>query len=216
MPPRPPAGGRRNTTLTVVAVAAIVAGLIGVILSLTLHARPSQAQTNQPPRNRPAGLGAGQRSTTGARATGEPTSRVNAPAGQAAATDPAAAGTVSSDPVTSGAAAVTNPRQVCGAAFQVIDSAPLRGPDGVLAGRVFLLFNPGTGRNCTTTLKSEQVGVASPTSAYLEVQGAARVTASGSFQFFAGPVRAAAATRCVKWGGSVGDATFDSPFEHCG
>jgi hypothetical protein len=48
------------------------------------------------------------------------------------------------------------------------------------------------------------------------VQGKARVTDSGSFAYYAGPVRAAAAGKCVKWGGKAGSAVYDSTFEHCG
>lgn len=160
---------RRNKTITVAAVAAIVVGLIGVILSLTFRPGTSEAQTQVGDRR--------------------------------------AGGTSATNPYT--------PRQVCGSAFQVIDSAPLRSSDGVLAGRVFLLFNSVTGKNCTVTLKAVQFGVGSPASAYLEVQGAARSTDSGSFSYYAGPVKASAAGVCVKWGGSVGTVTYDSPFEHC-
>ena len=45
---------------------------------------------------------------------------------------------------------------------------------------------------------------------------ALKVTDSGDFQYYAGPVRAKAAGVCVKWGGAIQDAAYDSPFEHCG
>ncbi|MFI5615498.1 exo-alpha-sialidase [Amycolatopsis sp. NPDC051903] len=99
----------------------------------------------------------------------------------------------------------------CGAGYGVIGSAPL-GP----AGTVYLSYNSANGRNCVSTIKKSGAGTASPTSAYLQVQGAARTTDSGSFSYYAGPVSAPAAGRCVQWGGAIGTATYDSPLEHCG
>ncbi|MFI6452707.1 M23 family metallopeptidase [Streptosporangium amethystogenes] len=103
------------------------------------------------------------------------------------------------------------PQEVCGSGYDVIDSAALGS-----AGTVYLLYNGSNGYNCVTTIKSTSIGTASATSAYLEVQGATRVTDSGNFAYYAGPIRASGAGKCVKWGGKVGSAGYDSPFEHCG
>ncbi|MGW5264891.1 N-acetylmuramoyl-L-alanine amidase [Microbispora sp. NPDC004025] len=103
------------------------------------------------------------------------------------------------------------PEQVCGAGYSVIDSAALG-----TAGTVYLLYNSGNGYNCVVTLKKTSLGTATATSAYLEVQGRTRVTDSGTYGYYAGPVRAAAADKCVKWGGKAGSSGYDSPFEHCG
>ncbi|MEU6797593.1 peptidoglycan recognition family protein [Nonomuraea wenchangensis] len=103
------------------------------------------------------------------------------------------------------------PESVCGAGYKVIDSAALG-----TAGTAYLLYNSGNGYNCVATLKKTSLGTATATSAYLEVQGKARVTDSGNFAYYAGPVRAAAAGKCVKWGGKAGSSSYDSPFEHCG
>lgn len=105
--------------------------------------------------------------------------------------------------------------QACGSGYQVIDSATLTGGDGQRKGRVFLLYHAGTGTNCVVTLKDTAVGAKSAASAYLEVQGRARSTDSGSFDYYAGPVRASAAGTCVKWGGSTGGVSYGSGFEHC-
>ncbi|RAO48989.1 Non-specific serine/threonine protein kinase [Micromonospora saelicesensis] len=105
--------------------------------------------------------------------------------------------------------------QACGSGYQVIDSATLTGGDGQRKGRVFLLYHAGTGTNCVVTLKDSAVGAKSAASAYLEVQGRARSTDSGSFEYYAGPVRATAAGTCVKWGGSTGGVSYGSGFEHC-
>lgn len=101
------------------------------------------------------------------------------------------------------------PQAVCGTGFQVIDWAALGS-----AGTVYLLYKDGA--NCVATIKSTSIGTASATSAFLEVEGGTRTTDSGSFGYYAGPVTKSAASRCVKWGGSVGSSSYTSPFEHCG
>lgn len=101
--------------------------------------------------------------------------------------------------------------EVCGTGYTVIDQAALGD-----AGTVYLTYNSANGGNCVVTLKQASAGTPSPVSAYLEVQGSARVTDSGSFSYYAGPVRAIATDTCVKWGGSVDASTYDSAFEHCG
>jgi len=100
--------------------------------------------------------------------------------------------------------------QVCGAGFKEIDSASLGNQ-----GRVALLYKASTGQNCVVTLRKSTSGKATM-SAYLEVKGKKRQTDKGSFQYYAGPIRAKALHTCVKWGGSIGNAKYDSPFEHCG
>lgn len=103
------------------------------------------------------------------------------------------------------------PQEVCGSGYDVIDSAALGS-----AGTVYLLYDNSTGYNCVTTIRSTSIGTASATGAYLEVQGATRVTDSGNFAYYAGPIRASGAGKCVKWGGKAGSTGYDSPFEHCG
>jgi hypothetical protein len=103
------------------------------------------------------------------------------------------------------------PQSICGAGYETVDSAALGS-----AGTVYLLYNNANGYNCVATVKSTSIGTATATTAYLEVQGKTRVTDSGSFAYYAGPVRAPAAGKCVKWGGKAGTSGYDSPFEHCG
>jgi len=104
-----------------------------------------------------------------------------------------------------------NPKEICGSGFSVINE---KGLDG--NGRVYLLYNSGTGKNCVTTVKNTKIGTKSPASAFLEVQGGDRKTDKGEFSYYAGPVKQAAADKCVKWGGSVGGKSFTSKFGHCG
>ncbi|MCG5213146.1 peptidoglycan recognition protein family protein [Streptosporangium soli] len=101
------------------------------------------------------------------------------------------------------------PEQVCGTGYDVIDSAALGS-----SGTVYLLYN-GTS-NCVATMKSTSLGTATAVSAYLEVEGQTRITDSGNFSYYAGPVRASAAGKCVRWGGKAGSSVYDSPLEHCG
>jgi hypothetical protein len=103
------------------------------------------------------------------------------------------------------------PQEVCGSGYDVIDSAALG-----TVGKVFLLYNSGNGNNCVVTLKYTSVGTPSAVSAFLEPQGSTRTTDSGSYSYYAGPVKRSAPGICVRWGGSVGTTSYTSPFEHCG
>lgn len=115
---------------------------------------------------------------------------------------------------TNGCGGSTNPytpTEVCGSGFSVIDQAALG-----TVGRTYLLYNSGTGYNCVVTLKATSLGTPSAVSAFLEPEGASRTTDSGSYSYYAGPVKRSAPGTCVKWGGSVGSTSYTSPFEHCG
>jgi hypothetical protein len=101
--------------------------------------------------------------------------------------------------------------EVCGDGFSVVDQQALANASGT----AYLMYNASTKANCVTTLKATSLGTASDVSAFLEVQGAARVTDSGAFTYYAGPIKKTADSTCVKWGGSVGSNTYESGFEHC-
>jgi murein DD-endopeptidase MepM/ murein hydrolase activator NlpD len=102
-----------------------------------------------------------------------------------------------------------DPAQECGSGFDMTDSVKLGS-----AGTVNLLWNGGTSQNCVITLKMTSVGTPTATSAFLEPQGSTRTTDSGSYSYFAGPVKRTAPS-CVKWGGTAGGTSYTSPFEHC-
>lgn len=102
------------------------------------------------------------------------------------------------------------PRKVCGSGYSVINSRALGS-----AGTVYLLYNSKNRYNCVVTMKKTSLGTATATSAFLEVKGKKRITDSGKFRYYAGPVRAAAGSTCVKWGGSIGKNYFGSAFGHC-
>jgi len=215
---------RRNATIAAVAAAVVVAA-IGVGAAIALGPGASQAQTGNGPAlgvagpagNAPAGEkvrpGGTAPPTRRSRPHPSATPTSTAPAVTDPATDPTAepSDSASTEPATN----KYTPKAVCGSDSSVIDQQALKGADGILLGRVYLLYNASTGKNCTVTLKTTELGKATSASAYLEVRGSARVTDSGSFQYYAGPVRAKADGICVKWGGSIEDVAYDSPFEHC-
>ncbi|MFG3602061.1 serine/threonine-protein kinase [Micromonospora chersina] len=159
---------------------------------------PTPSRTGRPSRS-PSATPSRPAADAGAPSSGGPAPTTGAPAPTASTAGP-------KQPYTAG--------QVCGSGYQVIDSATLTA-GGVRKGRVYLLYSTAAGTNCVVTLKDADVGRATTVTTYLEVQGKARQTASGSYQYYAGPVRASAAGVCVKWGGSAGGASYASPFEHC-
>ncbi|WP_187399688.1 serine/threonine-protein kinase [Micromonospora sp. AP08] len=161
-------------------------------------AEPTPSRTGRPSRS-PSATPSRPAADAGAPSSEGPAPTTGAPAPTASTAGP-------KQPYTAG--------QVCGSGYQVIDSATLTA-GGVRKGRVYLLYSTAAGTNCVVTLKDTDVGRATTVTTYLEVQGKARQTASGSYQYYAGPVRASAAGVCVKWGGSAGGASYASPFEHC-
>jgi murein DD-endopeptidase MepM/ murein hydrolase activator NlpD len=103
------------------------------------------------------------------------------------------------------------PGEVCGSGYSQINQHALG-----TVGAVFLMYNSSNGYNCVVTLKYTSVGTASAVSASLQVEGGTTTTDSGSFSYYAGPVKKSAANDCVKWGGSVGSTTWTSAWSHCG
>ncbi|MGS2618361.1 protein kinase domain-containing protein [Micromonospora sp. LZ34] len=232
--PRP---GRRRMAL-VGAAATVLLLLVGVVAATTLFAGDDPGAGDTPAAltgesgvpvsgaPAPAATDGNGRLRTGPTPGGTPSATAAPPSGAAGrSTAPAPGGPApiggttsrpSPTPTTSRPEKPNpyTPAQACGSGYQVIDSASLT-VSGTRKGRVYLLYHAGTGYNCVVTMKETAVGTKTPVSAYLEVQGRARSTDSGSFDYYAGPVRAKAAGVCVKWGGSTGGASYGSGFEHC-
>ncbi|MBB2742493.1 UNVERIFIED_ORG: hypothetical protein FHR35_002315 [Microbispora rosea subsp. rosea] len=103
-----------------------------------------------------------------------------------------------------------SPAQVCGSGFYVQHSSPLA------AGTVYQLYNASTGENCVVTIKTADVGKATPVSATLEVQGGGMKTDSGNYEYYAGPVKLQAKGKCVRYSGRVGSAGASSDWGNCG
>ncbi|GIF01381.1 serine/threonine-protein kinase [Paractinoplanes rishiriensis] len=233
-PPTAGRGKRRVRTALALVAAAVVIAAGGVAVGLAVRPGLGEAQN---PGDGDSGLAAGPSASrvpsAGAPAVpgavpsssrpGNPgrtpvvgPSRAASSAPVAGVPAPTAAPTgVTPAPTGGGAGNPYTPGEVCGNKFAVVDSAPLLAGDGTLQGRVYLLYNATSGRNCTTTLKAADVGTATATSAYLEAEGADRVADSGQFEYYAGPVKVKSAETCVKWGGAAGGVRFDSPSGHC-
>jgi hypothetical protein len=103
-----------------------------------------------------------------------------------------------------------SPVQVCGSGFYVQRSSPLAG------GTAYQLYNSSTGENCAVTIKTADVGKATPVSATLEVQGGGSRTDSGNYEYYAGPVKLQAKGKCVRYSGRVGSAGASSDWGNCG
>ena len=114
---------------------------------------------------------------------------------------------------TRSAAPVRNPytpEQVCGTGFQVQRASTMAG------GAVYQLYNASTGENCVVTMKTAEVGKATPVSATLEVQGGASQTDRGEYEYYAGPVKLPAKGKCVRYHGRVGGAAASADWGNCG
>jgi CHAP domain-containing protein len=109
---------------------------------------------------------------------------------------------------TGGAANPYTAAQVCGSGYAVIDSHNLG------KATVYLLYSSSAGRNCVATLVHQGSGSVG-LNATLSVQGGSSGSNPGLFQWYAGPVRLAAANACVKWGGSYESTTWTSAWSHC-
>ncbi|HEY2063607.1 MAG TPA: sialidase family protein [Amycolatopsis sp.] len=98
----------------------------------------------------------------------------------------------------------------CGTGYSVLASHALG-----TAGQVYLSYNAENGKNCVSTMKTTGTGTPSQASAYLQVEGGQRVQDAGSYSWYAGPVTAAAAGKCVQWGGAIGADKYDAPLGFC-
>ncbi|MEU7900914.1 hypothetical protein AB0B45_49825 [Nonomuraea sp. NPDC049152] len=119
------------------------------------------------------------------------------------------------------------PTSVCGSGYRVIDSSPLQ-PTRVgvstTGGQLYLLYNASNGYNCVVTIKSVAVGTPTQTTADLQIFEGNRVAEAyrdrKNYKYYAGPVKARAAGRCVAAYGDTdaGNNTFTNniPKGHCG
>jgi len=108
---------------------------------------------------------------------------------------------------------------ICGSGYVVLARKYLR-DEGIRLGRIVLLWNQAEGKNCVVAIKSHQPGTPHFIEAFLQVKGGPMQIDDGSYRYYAGPVKARARGRCIKWGGNitvaegVGDGLI-SPWSHC-
>jgi serine/threonine protein kinase len=101
------------------------------------------------------------------------------------------------------------PQRLCGNGYRVIET------HGLATARAYLLYNAKAGANCVVTMVPRSSGKVFLT-ASLAVKGGDRASRSGSFPFYAGPIRLPARGKCVMWGGASKTARWTSGWSHCG
>ncbi|SPL90914.1 N-acetylmuramoyl-L-alanine amidase [[Actinomadura] parvosata subsp. kistnae] len=104
-----------------------------------------------------------------------------------------------------------SPAAACGSGYKIINSHAL----GDKA-TVYLLYSSSAGKNCVVTMSRYVYPNKTKMSATLQVQGGATGGDNGAFTAYAGPVRLAAAKKCVMWGGAFGALSWKSGWSHCG
>ncbi|WP_433422823.1 spore-associated protein A [Microtetraspora malaysiensis] len=104
-------------------------------------------------------------------------------------------------------AAAYSPEGVCGAGYARVSdgSRAVKTPSGSTFGHVYLLYNSSNGYNCVVTIKKSYVGTATLTMATLQVEGSKPVTDSKSYKYYAGPVKASAKGKCVRYSAVIYD-----------
>jgi len=120
---------------------------------------------------------------------------------------------------TNSCGAASNPysaKDACGANFSQINSKVLTNGSGTKVARIVLMYNSSTKQNCVVTLKLTSLNSKTKTGAFLRVQNGPSGNDTGSFQYYAGPVKFKAASTCVQWGGSHAGVSFTSKWGHCG
>ncbi|MBB6170441.1 hypothetical protein HNR23_000501 [Nocardiopsis mwathae] len=110
------------------------------------------------------------------------------------------------------AEAATNPytpQGVCGSGYREINRHVDRGSI------VYLMYNGSS--NCVVTIKTTNIGKVTETWARLDVQGESTQhdNKKPGYKYYAGPLKAPAKGKCVRWGGGQG-TYWVSGWSHCG
>ncbi len=124
------------------------------------------------------------------------------------------------------AAAASTPEAACGSGYKVLESHTV-GYDKSTdkpAGRVSLLYNASNGYNCVVTMHiNGYVGYGATTEAGIIVEGGSWKRDKKEYSYYAGPVYAYAANKCVKYTGGIEYYdngifwdSYTSGFGHCG
>ncbi|SNY65021.1 protein kinase domain-containing protein [Paractinoplanes atraurantiacus] len=210
--------GKKRGTVIAVAIAAVVLGVVAVTFAIVTSGSDNTS-TDNTAANGAVDPGAGAtpppvEETTKAgkpkpakTKTTEPTDEATQPVGEPSVPEEEETPADVTNPYT--------PTQLCGSDYKILETATLKGDAGTV-GRVYLLVSGDKQQNCVVTLRSSDLNEKADASAFLEVQDKDRDTQDGEVDFYAGPVKAAAAKTCIKWGGSIDDFSYESDFGHCG
>ncbi|WP_405644928.1 spore-associated protein A [Streptomyces sp. NBC_00019] len=123
----------------------------------------------------------------------------------------AAAGTIAA----TGTASAASYNGACGSGYGVIDTMDVG--DGI----AYLTYNSASGKNCVVTLTDTQ-GTPTILGANLRLHRTDNVWKdseydNGTYKYYAGPVYASAAGRCIDWGGhAASNYTRIDYGVHCG
>jgi len=162
-----------------------------------------------------AGTGAGAASgSAGAASAGAGTSAAAATSAAASATATGSStSTGSGSGSGSGGSGTPNKytaAEVCGSGYQSVASHSITGAT------IYLLYSNSAGENCVVTLATKVSGKVSM-SATLQVQGGNTGSDSGSYTYYAGPVKEAASGKCVMYGGGYNGQSWNSgSWSYCG
>ncbi|MFG3437496.1 hypothetical protein ACGF0J_09655 [Nonomuraea sp. NPDC047897] len=108
------------------------------------------------------------------------------------------------------AVAASSPIEACGGgSYHVIDSHAFGS-----SATTYLLYNGST--NCVVTWKTGGRGNTAWVRAMVQAYGSSGKVDADHYRYYAGPVKAHAPGKCIRWGGSYGDQWWESPWEHCG
>ncbi|WP_240670178.1 serine/threonine-protein kinase [Actinoplanes solisilvae] len=210
--PRSGSGGNRRSLVIAAAVVAVVLGIGGIGIALLNNGDPDQGPSTGG--NLAAGAGPSEQTDDDAQpaSTGKPTTTKKP---KPTTKTPKGENSPSVDPSPSEAVNPHTAEEVCGAGYEVVEKAALR-DGGKVVGRAYLLRSEDDGQVCAVTIKAVGVGKKTDMSAYVEVDGKDRQEDFGEVEFYAGPMKTAAPEdTCIKWGGSIGNATYDSPGVDC-
>jgi len=181
----------------------------GATPARTRQARPSPSRTAR------AQAKPTHKATTPTQTNPLPAQTTPAPAKTTAAPKPTATKTTAAPKPTAAkttAAPKPNPYTaagVCGSGYSVIDSHSFG------SATTYLLYNASNGYNCVITMSKYVVPGKIKMSAVLKVQNGSSNSDSGSYTTYAGPIRLAAKSKCVIWGGGYGSASWSSAWSHC-
>jgi hypothetical protein len=110
--------------------------------------------------------------------------------------------------MTATASVASTPEGACGSGYSRQESHALSGAV------VYLLYN-GT-YNCAVTIKTSSIGIPTKTTAGLQVTGSDWSYDTGTYGYYAGPVKLYGKGKCVRYFGYHGGVSYTSAWGHCG
>ncbi|GAA3691109.1 spore-associated protein A [Nonomuraea antimicrobica] len=103
--------------------------------------------------------------------------------------------------------AAYTPERVCGKGFHRVDDGhrAMKTREGAVFGRVYLLYNKRTGKNCVAAIKTAYTGTRTLTGASIEVKGGGQSKDARKYRYYAETGHIDGAWKCVKYAGWTRD-----------